>query len=100
MSENRIQSVLDIQTDGVPVLKLEHLTMQFGGVIAVNDFSMHIDQGEIVALIGPNGAGKTTAFNCITGVYEPTNGAVYFHGKPIAVMTLSKTVIPEKRRIF
>ncbi|MBR0387771.1 MAG: ATP-binding cassette domain-containing protein, partial [Clostridia bacterium] len=61
MSENRIQSVSDIQTDGVPVLKLEHLTMQFGGVIAVNDFSMHIDQGEIVALIGPNGAGKTTA---------------------------------------
>ena len=63
MSEVNMQTVADMQTSGVPVLKLEHLTMQFGGVIAVNDFSMHIDQGEIVALIGPNGAGKTTAFN-------------------------------------
>ena len=67
-----------------PVLEIEHLTMQFGGVIAVNDFSMHIDEGEIVALIGPNGAGKTTAFNCVTGVYEPTNGQVLFNGRPIA----------------
>ncbi len=66
------------------VLRLEHITMQFGGVVAINDFSMHVDQGEIVALIGPNGAGKTTAFNCITGVYQPTNGVVYFHDKVIA----------------
>ncbi|MBR6186315.1 MAG: ABC transporter ATP-binding protein [Clostridia bacterium] len=66
------------------VLRLENITMQFGGVVAINDLSMRIDEGEIVALIGPNGAGKTTAFNCVTGVYEPTNGAVYFHGKPIA----------------
>ena len=66
------------------VLSLEHLTMQFGGVVAVNDLSMHIDRGEIVALIGPNGAGKTTAFNCVTGVYEPTNGQVCFKGMPIA----------------
>ena len=53
-----------------PVLHVEHITMQFGGVVAVNDLSMDIYPGEIVALIGPNGAGKTTAFNCITGVYE------------------------------
>ena len=66
------------------VLRLENITMQFGGVVAINDLSMHIDQGEIVALIGPNGAGKTTAFNCITGVYEPTNGAVYFNDQCIA----------------
>ena len=66
------------------VLRLENITMQFGGVVAVNDLTMHIDEGEIVALIGPNGAGKTTAFNCVTGVYEPTNGAVYFHDKIIA----------------
>ena len=66
------------------VLRLENITMQFGGVVAINDLTMHIDQGEIVALIGPNGAGKTTAFNCVTGVYEPTNGAVYFHDKLIA----------------
>lgn len=67
------------------VLRLEHITMQFGGVVAINDLSLEVRKGEIVALIGPNGAGKTTAFNCITGVYEPTNGAVYFHGKPIAL---------------
>ena len=65
------------------VLRLEHITMQFGGVVAVNDFSMEVNRGEIVALIGPNGAGKTTAFNVITGVYEPTNGTVYYEGKPI-----------------
>lgn len=54
------------------VLRLENLTMQFGGVVAVNDLSLSIDEGEIVALIGPNGAGKTTAFNMVTGVYAPT----------------------------
>ena len=67
------------------VLRLENITMQFGGVVAINNLSLEVNKGEIVALIGPNGAGKTTAFNCITGVYEPTNGAVYFHGKPIAI---------------
>ena len=66
------------------VLRVNDITMQFGGVVAVNDLSMHVDEGEIVALIGPNGAGKTTAFNCITGVYEPTNGEVWFHDRLIA----------------
>ncbi len=65
------------------VLHVEHITMQFGGVVAVNDLTLDVDQGEIVALIGPNGAGKTTAFNCVTGVYEPTNGLVSFRGQPI-----------------
>ena len=65
------------------VLKLEGITMQFGGVVAVNDLSLEVNEGEIVALIGPNGAGKTTCFNCITGVYEPTNGVVSFDGKVI-----------------
>ena len=63
------------------VLHVENVTLQFGGVVAVNNLSMDINEGEIVALIGPNGAGKTTAFNCITGVYEPTNGRVDFLGK-------------------
>lgn len=63
------------------VLHVEHVTMQFGGVVAVNDLSLDVNQGEIVALIGPNGAGKTTAFNVITGVYAPTNGLVSFRGK-------------------
>ena len=67
-----------------PVLKLENVTMQFGGVIAVNNLSMEIGEGEIVALIGPNGAGKTTAFNCVTGVYEPTNGKIEYNGEVIA----------------
>ena len=53
------------------LLKLEDVTVQFGGVLAVDNYSMEVNEGEIVALIGPNGAGKTTAFNCITGIYEP-----------------------------
>ena len=65
------------------VLQLENVTMQFGGVVAVNDLSLEVNQGEIVALIGPNGAGKTTAFNCITGVYEPTNGRISFCEQPM-----------------
>ncbi|MEG0876707.1 MAG: ATP-binding cassette domain-containing protein, partial [Oscillospiraceae bacterium] len=65
------------------VLSLSDVTMQFGGVVAVDNLSLDVHEGEIVALIGPNGAGKTTAFNVITGVYEPTNGAVIFNDKPI-----------------
>jgi len=67
------------------VLNVENVTMQFGGVVAVNNLNLRVDEGEIVSLIGPNGAGKTTAFNCITGVYQPTNGIVEFEGKPIVV---------------
>ena len=63
------------------VLRMENVTMQFGGVVAVNNLSLDVPEGKIVALIGPNGAGKTTAFNCITGVYQPTNGRVEFQGK-------------------
>ena len=65
------------------VLKVENVTMQFGGVIAVNNMNLEINEGEIVSLIGPNGAGKTTAFNVVTGVYAPTNGCVWFEGKKI-----------------
>ena len=65
------------------VLTLENVTMQFGGVVAVNNLSLEVNKGEIVALIGPNGAGKTTAFNCITGIYDPTNGQISFNGKTI-----------------
>mgnify|MGYP005886862431 FL=1 len=66
------------------VLHIENVTMQFGGVVAVNSLNLDVNKGEIVALIGPNGAGKTTAFNCVTGVYEPTNGKVEFMGEVIA----------------
>lgn len=65
------------------ILHLENVTMQFGGVVAVNDLTLDVNSGEIVALIGPNGAGKTTAFNVITGVYTPTNGAISFNGDVI-----------------
>ena len=65
------------------VLKIENATMQFGGVVAVDNLNLEINRGEIVALIGPNGAGKTTAFNVVTGVYQPTNGAVWFQGAKI-----------------
>ena len=65
------------------ILNVENITMQFGGVVAVDNLNLEVNQGEIVALIGPNGAGKTTAFNVITGVYQPTNGAVWFQGNKI-----------------
>ena len=65
------------------ILRLENITMQFGGVIAVNNMNLEVGEGEIVSLIGPNGAGKTTAFNVITGVYQPTNGAVWYRWEKI-----------------
>ena len=63
------------------ILRLENVTMQFGGVVAVNNLSMEVNEGEIVSLIGPNGAGKTTVFNVITGVYGATNGKIDFEEK-------------------
>ena len=64
-----------------PVLTVEHLTMRFGGLVAVGDLSFNAGRGDITALIGPNGAGKTTVFNCITGFYKPTEGRIVLrHG--------------------
>lgn len=68
------------------LLELRELTMQFGGVVAIDALDMNVEEGEIVALIGPNGAGKTTVFNVITGVYRPTMGKVYVRGKCITPM--------------
>ena len=65
------------------LLRVSDATMQFGGVVAVNNLNLEVKKGEIIGLIGPNGAGKTTAFNIITGVYAPTNGEVYFDGNII-----------------
>jgi branched-chain amino acid transport system ATP-binding protein len=62
--------------DGSTVLQVEHLTMRFGGLVAVDDLSFEVKRGTISALIGPNGAGKTTVFNCITGFYKPTEGRI------------------------
>jgi branched-chain amino acid transport system ATP-binding protein len=65
------------------LLKIDHVTMQFGGLTAVNDLSLTLEPGELVGLIGPNGAGKTTVFNVISGIYTPTKGKVIFGGADI-----------------
>jgi branched-chain amino acid transport system ATP-binding protein len=65
-----------------PILTVEHLTMRFGGLVAVGDLSFNVGRGDITALIGPNGAGKTTVFNCVTGFYKPTEGRIAMrHGE-------------------
>ena len=64
------------------LLKVNDISMVFGGLRAVSNFSMEIKAGELIGLIGPNGAGKTTAFNMITGVYTPTEGEIMFNGAP------------------
>ncbi|MBB5804935.1 branched-chain amino acid transport system ATP-binding protein [Saccharothrix ecbatanensis] len=66
-----------------PVLQLDNVTMRFGGVVALREAKISVNQGEIFALIGPNGAGKTTVFNVVTGVYQPTEGQVLFNGTRI-----------------
>ena len=65
------------------VLELTNLTKRFGGLVAVDDVSLHIKRGEVFALIGPNGAGKTTLFNNVTGLFQPTSGTVVFDGRNI-----------------
>lgn len=65
-----------------PVLSVEHLTMRFGGLVAINDLSFDVGRGDITALIGPNGAGKTTVFNCVTGFYKPTEGRIIMRHGP------------------
>ena len=65
------------------LLKINKLSKEFGGLKAVANFNMEINQGELIGLIGPNGAGKTTAFNLMTGVYEPTSGEMEFDGKSL-----------------
>ena len=72
------------------VLSMDHVTMQFGGVVAVNDLSLEVNEGEIVALIGPNGAGKTTIFNLLTCVYKPSAGKFYLDGEEM------KNLSPDK----
>jgi branched-chain amino acid transport system ATP-binding protein len=65
------------------ILEVDDVTLRFGGVVALNEVSFHINEGEILGLIGPNGAGKTTCFNVMTGVYQPTSGVVRFRGAPL-----------------
>ncbi|HEY7272837.1 MAG TPA: ABC transporter ATP-binding protein, partial [Actinoplanes sp.] len=65
------------------LLEVDHVTLRFGGVVALNDVSFSLKKGEIFGLIGPNGAGKTTCFNAMTGVYRPTSGSIRFNGESI-----------------
>ncbi len=65
------------------ILKADYITIRFGGLIAVSDFYLNLEEGELVGLIGPNGAGKTTVFNMLTGVYKPIKGNIYFNGQEI-----------------
>ncbi|VTP59838.1 LIV-I protein F [Serratia rubidaea] len=67
-----------------PLLTVEGLSMRFGGLLAVNNVGLTLNQGEIVSLIGPNGAGKTTIFNCLTGFYRPTSGAIRLRERQLA----------------
>ncbi len=69
--------------NGVPLLQLDRLTMRFGGVTALSEVDLAVEEGEIFALIGPNGAGKTTIFNVVTGVFKPSSGGVHFEGRSI-----------------
>ncbi|THF53645.1 ABC transporter ATP-binding protein [Allorhizobium terrae] len=84
------------------ILKVEHLSMKFGGLMAINDLSFEAKRGEITALIGPNGAGKTTVFNCITGFYKPTMGMITLKqksGKEFLLERLSDFEIPKKAKV-
>jgi branched-chain amino acid transport system ATP-binding protein len=71
------------QTDGTPILEARKVTRRFGGLVAVREVDLSVGRGQIIGLIGPNGAGKTTFFNCITGLYAPSEGEVLFEGKRI-----------------
>ena len=85
-----------------PVLRVEHLSMRFGGLVAVDDLSFSAARGDITALIGPNGAGKTTVFNCITGFYKPTSGAMrltHDDGTVIALERLNDFRISKQAKV-
>src|ERR1700719_5435253 len=85
--------------DSTAVLRVEHLTMRFGGLVAVDDLIFEVQRGTITALIGPNGAGKTTVFNCITGFYRPTEGRLALHrGDPALWQALQALTDRGQRR--
>lgn len=83
-----------------PILQVSGLTMDFGGIRALNRLDLEVSSGEIVALIGPNGAGKTTFFNCVTGIYYPTEGDVFLNrpddGKSMSLKGLKPNHVTEK----
>jgi branched-chain amino acid transport system ATP-binding protein len=82
------------------MLQIEHLTMRFGGLVAVSDFNLTLEKGRIVGLIGPNGSGKTTVFNVITGFYKPTEGHLMLNGEEITGLTPDRITARGLTRIF
>lgn len=72
--------------NGAPLLDVSGLCMRFGGLLAVNQVALQVQEGQIVSLIGPNGAGKTTVFNCLTGFYKPSAGSIRFKGEEVSGM--------------
>jgi branched-chain amino acid transport system ATP-binding protein len=91
---------MDSARDGSTVLRVEHLTMRFGGLVAIDNLSFDVKRGTITALIGPNGAGKTTVFNCITGFYKPTEGRIALHrGNPAVWDALESLTDSGKRGV-
>src|SRR4029079_6254497 len=99
------EAALTSRAAGVPLLQAEAVTMRFGGLIAVKNVDMTVNEGEIVGLIGPNGAGKTTFFNCLTGLYKPTEGQVRLSGvllppKPRAVVRAGMARTFQNIRLF
>jgi branched-chain amino acid transport system ATP-binding protein len=92
----------DTTAINVPILKVEHLSMKFGGLVAIGDLSFQAKRGEITALIGPNGAGKTTVFNCITGFYKPSEGMITLNrrdGSSFLLERLPNHEIPARAKV-
>lgn len=95
-----------MSANGSPLLEARKITMQFGGLKAVDSLEFHINKGELIGLIGPNGAGKTTVFNMLTGVYKPTSGDVMFDGqslktfKPYQISRMGMTRTFQNIRLF
>jgi branched-chain amino acid transport system ATP-binding protein len=85
---------------GKPILDAQNISVVFGGLVAVDDVSFTIPESSIVSLIGPNGAGKTTFFNVLTGLYDPTSGAVLYNGKDITGQVPHKTAANGMARTF
>lgn len=88
MAEEEAKFGVELPSD--VILRLDRLTMEFGGLKAVNNLSFDVKKGEIFGLIGPNGAGKTTVFNCITQFYKPTGGLIYYRNREDKVIVLNK----------
>lgn len=82
------------------LLNINNLKMQFGGLVAVDDFNLELEEGKIFGLIGPNGSGKTTVFNIITGFYKPTEGHIFLEEKEITGLTPDRITVRGLTRIF